>query len=255
MTLLSTTYEQEFNTIINTVQNEARDKLIQKVIGQPQIPQLALALQFLFFKEQHYSLRHIREYCASTALVQMALNIHNEVSPDHSTPLRQRQLQVLAGDFYSGKFYQILAHRGDTHVIHFLSDAVCLINQARTNLYDLFLNNQLSVEKYVHETEKICTALLKSWLQHERTKDNDNWDKLVSNLLTAEQLIADLSGTLPAYWPSSVNTQLQQKAWQLIEQSRLLVQDWDSQKTKRELEHLIEVTFPGVTHLGIAEEC
>lgn len=257
MTFMSTTYEQEFNTVVANIHDQAADTLIQKVIGQPRIPHLAVAMQFLFFKEHRYSLKQIRDYCTSTALVHMGLDIHNEVSPDNETPHRQRQLQVLAGDLYSGKFYQILAHRGDVRVIHFLADAVSYVNQARTNLYDLIVRNQLSVKQYVQEIEKICTALLKSWLRNEPIKDCVKWDKMVSNLLTAEKLISDyLSGTLPANWHQNANTQLQQKAWQLIGQSRLLVQDWTSQETKRELEHLIDVTFPAATHFGkIAEEC
>ena len=261
MAFISKTYQQEFQTILRTVQDETSDPLVVNVIGKLPIPRLALALQYLYFKEQHTPFDAIRDYCISTVLIQMGLNVHNEVPSGSETPSssvhdRYKQLQVLAGDLCSGRFYQILAYRGDTRIIQFLSDAVSVINQARTNLYDLFKNNQLTVALYVQEMEKIGTALIKAWLQHERKHEGTKWESVVSNLLTAENLLSDSNDTVPVHWQPSVVSQLKQRAMQLIAHSRSLVQEWSTLETKRELEHLIDVSFPGTAQLGkTAEEC
>lgn len=263
MIFLSSTYQQEFNSIIHDIQTAVESPLIAKVIGQPRIPRLALALQYLFLKEQNYTAKQVRVYCTSTSLVQMSLNIHDEVSADDDevTPKpnqdRERQMQVLAGDLYSGKFYQILSHWGEMEIIHFLAEAVRFINQAKTNLYGLLARNELTLKQYEQETEKISTALLKAWLEHERTTNSLKWNTVVSNLLTAEKLMFDANRSLPPKCQSSVLTQLKHRAGQLIAQSRHSIQDWGpSQETKRELERLIDFFFPGTAGLvKTAEEC
>lgn len=260
MTFLSNTYQREFEHIIQEIHTEATDTLVAKVIGKPQIPLLALALHYLFLKEQCYSPVQIRDYCTSTTLVQMGLDIHSEVSDEdgasHSDQVRLRQMQVLAGDLYSGKFYQILARRGDVHVIHFLSEAIGHINQSKTNFYGLLNKNQLTVKQYVQEIEKICSSLLKTWLENARTPKNSAWHDVVPSLLTAERLIYDLHHSELVTRQANMVTQLRHKVQQLVAQSRQLLHDWCCSDTKRELEHLIDVYFPGITDLGkTAEEC
>lgn len=263
MTFLSSTYQKEFDRIINNILTEATDQFVAKVIGQPRIPLLALALHYLFLKERHFSSDQIRDYCTSTMLVQMGLNIHSEVSVDnddeteHPDRMRLKQMQVLAGDLFSGKFYQILAHRGDMRVIHFLSEATSVINQAKSNLYNLFQNDdKFSVKSYVREIEKIVSSLLRAWLENERPSENSKWMTMVSSLLTAERISSDLDDPLFAKRQASIVTQLHVKVRQLIAQSRQLSQEWDCQDTKRELKRLIDVYFPEGTQLGkTAEEC
>lgn len=263
MTFLSGTYQQEFDRIINNIRTEATDQFVAKIIGQPRIPLLALALNYLFLKERQFSIDQIRDYCTSTMLVQMGLNIHSEVSVDnedeteHLDRTRLKQMQVLAGDLFSGKFYQILAHRGDMRVIHFLSEATSVINQAKSNLYSLFQSNdKISVKSYVHEVEKIVSSLLRAWLENERSNDNSQWMTMVTSLLTAERISSDLHDPHFVKKQAGIVTQLHAKMEQLIAQSRNLLHEWGCQETRRELKRLIDAFFPEGSYLEkTAEEC
>ena len=80
------------------------------------------------------------------------------------------------------------------------------------------------------------------------------WESVVSNLLTAEKLLSDSNDTVPVHWQPSVVSQLKQRAMQLIAHSRSLVQEWSTLEIKRELEHLIDVSFPGAPRLGKTAE-
>lgn len=257
MTFLSALYQQEFNQIVRCIENEATNAYLQQTIGKPRIPQLALALHFLLLKEQRYTRQQILDYCTSTTLIQMGLDIHNDVSNEDEKLLnreqnRERQLQVLAGDLYSGQFYRLLAQRGEVGVIHFLTEAICLINEAKTNLYDLRVRDQLTFKQYIQEVEKIGSALLRAWLLRDRMKSSGKWDTVVSNLLTAEKLLYSSDDETPGSWVA----QLKHKAQQLIAHTRLIVQDWSPKETRRELEHVMDAFFPDVSGLGkTAEEC
>lgn len=262
MTFLSRTYQQEVELIIKKIYKETADEQVAKVIGQPRIPLLSLALHFLFLKEKRYSSVQISNYCTSTTLVQMGLNIHSEVSVDDLTArpeeTRLRQMQVLAGDLYSGKFYQLLALGGDVRVIRFLSEAICRINEAKTNLYMLLDKNQLPFKQYVREVEKICSALLTAWVTHEEAHPSEGgeWRRLIANLLTAERLVDDLDYAEGLTRERGLIGQSKKKIQQLLAQSRQLLQNWRCHDTKRELEHVMDVHFSGVSGLGkTAEEC
>lgn len=256
MTFLSRTYNTEFNAILNDIKKLSEQAFVTTIIGKPQIPQLALALMYLFFKEKNEPSHHIRTYCASTVLMQMGLDTHSQVTNFTSgeNGHRERQMRVLVGDLYSGKFYQLLAYHGAVKVIHYLSDAICRINEAKANVYHLLSGKQVNVKQYLVEIEQIGSSLFNAWLTCEPSEVVKNWRPLVTNLLTAERLQQELTHTLPSVWPFNVISQLKRHIPKMVDRSRYLLGDWPSKVTKRELEHLIDRFFPDCVDLGRTAE-
>lgn len=68
-------------------------------------------------------------------LMQIALDTHEDVT-DRSGDLRTRQLAVLAGDLYSGLFYELLARSGDAALIRLFAEAVREVNEQKVLLYE-----------------------------------------------------------------------------------------------------------------------
>jgi heptaprenyl diphosphate synthase len=68
-------------------------------------------------------------------LMQIALDTHDEVT-DAGGDLRTRQLVVLAGDLYSGLYYELLARSGETALIRSFAEAVRDINEQKVLLYE-----------------------------------------------------------------------------------------------------------------------
>lgn len=68
-------------------------------------------------------------------LMQIALDTHDEVTDDGGD-LRARQLVVLAGDLYSGLYYELLARSGETALIRSFAEAVRDINEQKVRLYE-----------------------------------------------------------------------------------------------------------------------
>ncbi|KAF0994743.1 Heptaprenyl diphosphate synthase component 1 [Geobacillus sp. TFV-3] len=68
-------------------------------------------------------------------LMQIALDTHDQVT-DRGGDLRTRQLVVLAGDLYSGLYYDLLARSGDVALIRLFAEAVREINEQKVRLYE-----------------------------------------------------------------------------------------------------------------------
>lgn len=154
------------------------NQYIQKpVIDDEKLFMLKMILEHVqlpYFKKERYML--------TAMLIQMALDIHDLVL-DHeedaadSVDTMQKQLNVLAGDYYSGLYYLLLSEIDDFKLIQTLASAIKQINESKMKLYyhdfqsfDDFLalikekESQLFVHiaNYVHEPWLI--SFIEEWL-------------------------------------------------------------------------------------------
>ncbi|AGT32526.1 trans-hexaprenyltranstransferase [Geobacillus genomosp. 3] len=74
-------------------------------------------------------------YIIAMMIVQIALDTHDEVT-DGGNDLRTRQLVALAGDLYSGLYYDLLARSGDIALIRSFAEAIRDINEQKVRLYE-----------------------------------------------------------------------------------------------------------------------
>ncbi len=80
--------------------------------------------------------RERENYALTAMLVQIALDIHEHVTNTQSlTGAKVRQLNVLAGDYYSGLYYKHLAESDDILMIRTLSQGIKRVNEHKTLLY------------------------------------------------------------------------------------------------------------------------
>jgi len=76
------------------------------------------------------------KYIVASMLVQIALDAHEHVSGDSRNPLdKWQQLTVLAGDFYSGLFYQMLSRIPNIPLINAMAQCVKSVNEAKVSIY------------------------------------------------------------------------------------------------------------------------
>ncbi|MFC4404347.1 heptaprenyl diphosphate synthase component 1 [Gracilibacillus xinjiangensis] len=102
------------------------------------------------------------EYIVSTMIVQMALNTHDQISktiPRRDKHLmKKQQLTVLAGDFYSGIYYHLLAKAKDISFVRILAKGINELTQQKAMV---FYKEYDQLETFLSEYEKIETVLLK----------------------------------------------------------------------------------------------
>lgn len=98
-------------------------------------------------------------YIAATMLAQLALETHDRASDSYIT-LKERQLAILAGDLFSGLYYNLLSSYQNIPLIKSLATAIKKINEHKIYLYyyndttELFFNSMKKVESSL--IEKFC---------------------------------------------------------------------------------------------------
>ena len=103
------------------IETKAYHPYLQKHIEKPVVDEDKLLLLWGLFNELDISNDERNHYILSTMLVQIALDTHEKVSNtnvtlEKSDLLKSRQLTVLAGDFYSGLYYQVLSEVGNIKI-------------------------------------------------------------------------------------------------------------------------------------------
>lgn len=112
--------------------------MIRKHTAIPALPDARLRLLHVFL-EASESAGRSEVYGTVTALLQTGLDIHDRVAPgddsEEEQAMRTRQLKVLAGDYYSSRFYELLAAAGEVGMIAELSRAIADVNRRKMELY------------------------------------------------------------------------------------------------------------------------
>lgn len=109
---------------------------------------------------------HDELYALATSLVQLAMDTHDRIDTisgeRREVEMRSRQLNVLAGDYFSSRFYQLLAHAGKIEMIGKLSGAVSEVNARKMTLYERMKKLLVSAEEYLRETVQLKMQLFLS---------------------------------------------------------------------------------------------
>lgn len=92
-------------------------------------------------------------------LIYHGLSVHEHID-DNVTDEKCRQLKVLAGDYYSSKYFHLLAKSGDIELVGIFAEAVARINEAKAERISLFQSVKSSADKYMHLSERIYGELL-----------------------------------------------------------------------------------------------
>lgn len=103
-----------------------------------------------------------KQYIITTMLVQIALDTHDLVpitndDLEGEEEITTRQLTVLAGDYYSGLYYLLLAEIGDIDMIHVVATAIKEINEYKMKLYYKEVN---SFDDYIAMVQKVDSLLI-----------------------------------------------------------------------------------------------
>lgn len=100
----------------------------------------------------------------ATSLVQIGLDIHDGIDdkPIHGEDARderKRQLRILAGDYYSARFYQLLAKIGQIQLINKISGAISEVNRMKLDVYMHAKTVKLSLQEQIELKVKVRKPL------------------------------------------------------------------------------------------------
>ena len=121
------------------IEAKVRHPYINQYINTPKIDEDKLLLLYSIFKELKLPQHQIESYIITTMLVQIALDTHETVSNSSvltlPNTLKNHQLTVLAGTYFSGLYYYLLADIDDINMIRTLAEAIKDINEHKIRYY------------------------------------------------------------------------------------------------------------------------
>lgn len=139
----------------------------------------------------------MQNYALTTMLVQIALDTHENVSNAYTSEAeyenpKSRQLTVLAGDYFSGLYYKLLAESDDILMINALSRGIKEVNEHKISLYQKEFDG---IEKLMANIKAIEGSLIYRLSHYFQA---NVWSEFASDLLFVKRLLNEKKQYLQA---------------------------------------------------------
>lgn len=123
--------KQLVNEVIIFLEKKLFHSLLNEKLGKTFINAEKVQLFVKIFTQAGLTKEIIIELSSAVMIMQMALDIHDLVTNDcnDEETLLNRQLIILAGDYYSGLYYQMLANDENKLLLDYLSEGIKEINE------------------------------------------------------------------------------------------------------------------------------
>ncbi|WP_308639137.1 heptaprenyl diphosphate synthase component 1 [Paenibacillus silvisoli] len=162
----------------------------------PDFPDSRVRLLFAFLANQRTPLLHSELYALVASLVQLGMDTHDLIDADsmrvQEREMRSRQLKVLAGDYYSSRFYQLLSQAGQVDMIRRISNGVCEVNRLKVNLYLRMKQLKLTAEEYISQCVQLKTELFHAFTDSLDEKMARVWTELLQGFGRCEVVLDEL---------------------------------------------------------------
>ncbi|MDF2924382.1 MAG: heptaprenyl diphosphate synthase component I-like protein [Paenibacillaceae bacterium] len=175
----------------------------------PEFPASRTRLLCAFLHDPADDGAHKELYALATSLVQMGIDTHEMVSVSNAVKekkaVRSRQMKVLAGDYFSSGFYQILSQAGQIEMVRQLSAAICEVNRLKMSLYTRMKQLKLSAEDYIQQTVHIRTQMFMHFGQLMKGAKHKLWPDVLTGVARCEVLAGEIGRcddlvTFPGSW-------------------------------------------------------
>ncbi len=170
--------------------------MIQHHTDLPDFPENRTRLLYAFLCGDESTDEKEETYALAVSLVQLGLDTHELVDiepvPASRKEMLARQLQVLAGDYFSSRFYQLLSQAGHIDVVSSLSKAICEVNRLKMNLYVGMSQLRLSAEEYIKSCVEIRSSLFLSFTGKMSGLYNRMWPDILRGYTLCEVLLLEL---------------------------------------------------------------
>lgn len=140
---------------------DVRHRTLQKYTGLPVLDENQLFYLLVpFFNGEEWQ-QEEREAAITVGIVYAALAAHDHIKELNATS-KEQQLTVLAGDFYSGRYYEILAMSGNVALIRNLSQGIVARCEHQIKVYEA---EKRSIEQWFASITNIESGLISKFFE------------------------------------------------------------------------------------------
>ncbi|MEH7114422.1 heptaprenyl diphosphate synthase component 1 [Neobacillus niacini] len=183
--------QQKYTDIQKQVEQKVFHPYLLKYIETPVIDEDRLLILVSIMDRLEFSDNKMENYATTTMLIQIALDTHEHIS-NAAVDEINRQLTVLAGDYYSGLYYKLLAESEDNMMIKELSKGIKEINEHKVLVYQKELGG---IENLMESIKKIESSLLIRFSNYFKV---DLWNEFIVNLFFFKRLLSEKKQFLEA---------------------------------------------------------
>lgn len=153
-------FNMEVNQLKTMIESSITHTCLDEHIQKPFIDMDKVFLLHFLFKHSRISTYDRGQYIVTVMLIEIALNIHDSITIDthEQTDDTTLQLSVLAGDYFSSKYYYILSSIEDIAMTQKLASSIRRTSENRMKLY---FNNYTSLESFFDITKAIESDMFK----------------------------------------------------------------------------------------------
>lgn len=179
--------QKKLDHVRSKIEERVYHSYLSTNIDAPMIDEDKLLLLVSILDHTDMPLAELENYAVTTMLIQIALDTHEKVTNAMTgeTNQQNRQLTILAGVYYSGLYYKLLAEQNDFGAIRMLAEGIETVNEQKIMLYHKELDE---IEKLMTSVKKIEFALFERLTAHFHIPV---WNEIVANLLLYKRLIAE----------------------------------------------------------------
>ena len=179
---------EEIKQIKERFHDRVKHPYITKFLEAPILDEDRLFLLYSMLEEKKLPKTNLNEYIITTLLVQAALDTHETVSISNVSSdkvKKERQLSVLAGDYYSSLYYFLLAKINDISMIRLLANSIQEINESKMSFYK---DTQLNISHSISHIKIIESSLIQKIAEHFKLP---KWKAVASEFFFFKRLIAE----------------------------------------------------------------
>src|SRR5690625_2025322 len=149
---------REISQLKSMIEKKMRHSYVEKYIQKPLIDLDKLTILQYMYKDIEMSSEKKQQHMTTIMLVQIALDTHELVPVRNCNEFSEteKQLSVLAGDYYSGMYYLLLSEIEDIEMIQLLATSIQKINEQKMKL---FYDNFHTMEEFLQTVMEIESLL------------------------------------------------------------------------------------------------
>lgn len=188
MITTDSSYRIEMEEIFLEIRNQSKEMYINRYVDIPEIAIIQLQLLNLFLYNASISKNLRKSYCVASGLIQIGIDLHESITNNkeiRKLKIKNRQLSILAGDYFSSIYYLLLSKVNLVGGINKLATGITEINTAKMKLYMASSGKEFKSVEEILELLKIRESSLYVQLLNESNsyENKEKWKFLIENII------------------------------------------------------------------------